>query len=87
MHGSMHGPHLVHISRLLVSIDSLSPSLMIFVPVSQFCVYSPCLGSHLAQCLKSVLNVKTLVGTFNQVKALAGAFYVIVKLQYSRRFA
>ena len=26
-----------------------------------------------------VLNVKSLVGTFNQEKALVGAFYVIVK--------
>ena len=29
-----------------------------------------CLG----QCLNSVLNVKALVGTFNQEKALVGAF-------------
>ena len=30
-------------------------------------------------CPKSVLNVKALVGTFNQEKALVGAFSVIVK--------
>ena len=32
-----------------------------------------------AKCLNSVLNVKALVGTFNQEKALVGAFYVIVQ--------
>ena len=35
--------------------------------------------AHLAQCLNSVLNVKALVGAFNQEKALVGAFSVIVK--------
>ena len=30
-------------------------------------------------CLNSVLNVKALVGAFNQEKALIGAFSVIVK--------
>ena len=30
-------------------------------------------------CLNSVLNVKALVGAFNQEKALVGAFSVIVK--------
>ena len=36
--------------------------------------------SHLRQCLfNSVLNVKALVGAFNQEKALVGAFSVIVK--------
>ena len=33
----------------------------------------------LAECLDSVLNVKALVDTFNQDKALVGAFSVIVK--------
>ena len=33
----------------------------------------------LPQCLNSVLNAKGLVGTFNQEKALVGAFSVIVK--------
>ena len=33
----------------------------------------------LAWCLNSVINVKMLVGTFNQEKALEGAFSVIVK--------
>ena len=31
-------------------------------------------------CLNSVLNVKALVGAFNQEKALEGAFSVIVQL-------
>ena len=30
-------------------------------------------------CLNSVLNVKAVVGTFNQEKALVGAFSVILK--------
>ena len=34
--------------------------------------------------VNSVLNVKVLVGTFNQEKALTGAFSLIVKLR--RRF-
>ena len=34
----------------------------------------------LAKCLNSVLNVKALVGAFNQDKALVGAFSVIVQL-------
>ena len=34
---------------------------------------------RLAYCLNSVLNVKALVGAFNQKKALVGAFSVIVK--------
>ena len=44
---------------------------MIFVSTSKFHV----------NCLNSVLNlnVKALVGAFNQEKALAGAFSVIVK--------
>ena len=33
----------------------------------------------LAWCLNSVLNLKALVGAFNQEKALVGAFSVIVK--------
>ena len=33
----------------------------------------------LGECLNSVLNVKALVGAFNQEKALVGAFSVIVK--------
>ena len=36
-------------------------------------------NAGLALCLNSVLNVKALVGTFNQEKALVGAFSVIVK--------
>ena len=37
------------------------------------------------KCLTSVLHVKPLVGTFDQEKAIAGAFSVIVKLQTSQR--
>ena len=35
---------------------------------------------RLAWCLDSVLNVKALVGAFNQEKALVGAFSVIEQL-------
>ena len=34
-------------------------------------------NAHLAECLNSVLNVKALVGAFNQERALVGAFSVI----------
>ena len=47
--------------------------------VSQMHVYLPGVNGYLAQCLNSVLNVKALVGTFNQEKALVGAFSVIVQ--------
>ena len=36
-------------------------------------------NARLAYCLNSVLNVKALVGAFNQEKALVGAFSVIVQ--------
>ena len=36
-------------------------------------------NAHLAKCFNSVLNVKVLVGKFNQAKALVGAFSVVVK--------
>ena len=39
------------------------------------------LTKHLAKCLNSVLNVKALVGAFNQEKALVGAFSVITNLR------
>ena len=42
--------------------------------------------SHLSLVLQqNVLNVKVLVGTFNQEKALVGAFSVIAELQTSQR--
>ena len=46
-------------------------------------------NAHLAKCLNSVLNVKALVGAFNQEKALVGAFSVIVQpvLEPMDRFA
>ena len=36
-------------------------------------------NARLAYCLNSVLNVKAVVATFNQEKALVRAFSVIVK--------
>ena len=36
--------------------------------------------------INSVLNVKNLVGAFNQEKALVGTFSAIIKLQSLRRF-
>ena len=55
---------------------------MIIVSASHFHVYLLTGGVnvnvHLAEC-HSVLNVKALIDTFNQDKALVGAFSVIVK--------
>ena len=44
-------------------------------------VYLLWVNAYLAQCLNSVLNVKALVGAFNQEKALVGAFSVITNLR------
>ena len=55
-------------------------SQMTFTSQSQFHVYLPWLDACLVQCLNNVLNVKVLVGAFNQEKALVGAFSVIVQL-------
>ena len=55
---------------------------MIIVLASQFYVYLPCVGTCLAVCLNSVLNVLALVGAFNQEKAIVGAFSVIVQLRW-----
>ena len=44
------------------------------------------MGKHRLLCPNSVLNVKALVGAFNQEKALVGTLPMIVKLQTSRRF-
>ena len=41
--------------------------------------FAPFWGTHSAECLNSVLNVKALVGASNQEKALVEAFNVIVK--------
>ena len=38
-------------------------------------------NAHLALCLDSVLNVKAVVATFNQEKALVGAFSLITNLR------
>ena len=51
---------------------------MTFAPATQFHVYLPW-GQCLFSIVDSVLNVKALVGTLNQEKALLGAFSVIVK--------
>ena len=49
--------------------------------VSQFQGYLLLVNTHLAWCLNSDLNVKSLVGAFNQEKALVGAFSVITNLR------
>ena len=59
--------------------NAISQSLMIFVSATQFHVYFWWPTACLTQCHNSVLNVKALVGAFNQEKALEGAFSVIVK--------
>ena len=48
---------------------------------SKFHIYLPWANVFLAECLNSVLNVKALLGVFNQEKALVDAFFVIVKLR------
>ena len=45
-----------------------------------------CVGIPNTLTIFSVLNEKVLVGTFNQEKALVGAYSVILKLQISRWF-
>ena len=56
-----------------------SPTQLIIIKDGRltYCGVNACL----AYCLNSVLNVKALVGAFNQKKALVGTFSVIVKLQ------
>ena len=46
-----------------------------------FCLLSTYRGvtARLAQCLKSILNVKAVAAAFNQEKVLVGAFSVNVK--------
>ena len=39
------------------------------------------MGNRISHLPNIVSNVKALVGTFNQKKALVGAFSVIIKLQ------
>ena len=51
---------------------------MIIASASQFHVCLPWVNVPLAKCLNRVLNVKALVGAFNQEKALVGAFSVIM---------
>ena len=52
---------------------------MIFALALQFQVKLLCSGAHLKLCLNSVLNVKVIVGAFNQEKALVVTYSVIVK--------
>ena len=40
--------------------------------MTQFHIYLMGVNARLAKCLNSVLNVKALVGAFNQEKALVG---------------
>ena len=61
-------------------------TLMTFVQASQFHIYLPWVNACLAQCLNSVLNVNMLVGTFNQEKALVGAFCVSTNFRVDPRF-
>ena len=42
---------------------------MIFALVSQFHIYLPWVNARLAKCISGVINVKVLVGAFNQEKA------------------
>ena len=57
--------------------------IFVFVSASQFLIYLPCLATRLAY---SVLNVKALLGAFNQEKTLGGAFSVIVKTSHGSSF-
>ena len=47
--------------------------------ISRLLTVGSTVNTRFVQCLNSVLNVKELVGTFNQETALVGAFSVIVK--------
>ena len=61
---------------------------MTFVSVSKVYVYSLWVDAFLAKCLiseRNVVNVKLLLGVFNQEKGLVRAFSMIVKS--SRTFA
>ena len=61
-------------------LTNLPPVPYDFASASQFHVYTYCgVKARLAYCLNSVLNVKALIGAFNQEKALVGAFSVIVQ--------
>ena len=53
--------------------------LMIFTAETLFHVYLPWVDTSLVKCPNSVLNLKTLVGAFNQEKALLLVFSVIIK--------
>ena len=48
-------------------------------PISR--LLTPWVNARIVHCLNRVLNVKALVGAFNQEKALVGAFSVIIKLR------
>ena len=52
--------------------DGRALSIMTLVLASQFQIYLLWDNAPLAKCLNSILNVKALVGAFNQEKALEG---------------
>ena len=58
------------LTNLLIPYD-----LGVKIPISRQLTMS---NAYLALCLNSVLNVKALVGAFNQEKALIGASSMIV---------
>ena len=72
----------------MVSIDSPVPKIFAFhVPISRLLTYLLLVNAHLALCLNSVLNVRVVLSTFNQEKALFfSAFSVIVKTSPKVRF-
>ena len=58
------------------------PSLMIIASWTQFHVYLPWGQRPFSIVSYNVLNVKALLGAFNQEKALVGAFSVHIKTSY-----
>ena len=51
------------------------------IPISCLLTVGRGVNARLAQCLNSVFNVKAVVATFNNEKALVGAFSVITNLR------
>ena len=60
----------------MITKPSVNDDLCVSIPKAFYLLW---VNACIAQCLNSVLNVKALVGTFNQEKALVGAFSMIVK--------
>ena len=61
------------------TLTQLSKGTAIRHYANQTHVYLPRINICLASCLNSIRNVKALIGTFNQERALVGVFSVIVK--------